>query len=99
MKLELCDEFFYRVNDENLDIHKLFNTCKENILRNNEKFKLYSGEWIKIKVNNFITHRVKPTETLGVVADIYGVDINKIKQNNNLKSDKLFIGQSLKIFK
>ena len=99
MKLDLCDEFFYRVCDEDLNINKTFNTCKENVLRNNEKIKLYSGEWIKIKVNNFITHHVKPTETLSSIAEIFGVDVQKIKQENNLKSDKLFIGQSLKIFK
>ena len=53
MKIELCEEFFYRVNNEKLDFEQEFNSCKENILRNNENLKFYCGEWIKIKVNKY----------------------------------------------
>ena len=99
MKIEMCDEFLYRVNDVKLDITDEFNTCKENILRNNSDLKFYNGEWVKIKVNNFITHHVKPAQTLTEIAKDYSVDLNKIKADNNLVADKLFIGQILRIYK
>ncbi len=99
MKIEMCDEFFYRVTDLNLDLFKEFNTSKENILRNNNNIKLYNGEWVKIKENDFITHLVKPMQTLSDIAKDYCVEINKIKVDNNLLCDKLFIGQILKIYK
>lgn len=99
MKIELCDDFFYRVDNVNLNIENEFNSCQENVLRNNINLKLYCGEWIKIKVNNFITHHVKPAQTLNSIAQIYGTDSKKIKDNNNLKNEKLFIGQRLKIYK
>ena len=98
MKIELCDEFFYRVTDLNIDVYKEFNTSNENVLRNNKNLKYYNGEIIKIKVNDFKTHFVKPAETLQQIADSYGVDILKMKEDNNLENDKLFIGQRIKIF-
>lgn len=98
MKIELCDEFFYRITATNMDIYKEFNTSNENILRNNQNIKFYSGETIKIKVNNFKTHFVKPAETLQKIADFYKVDILKLKEYNNLENDKLYIGQRLKIY-
>lgn len=96
MKLEICDEFFYRFDGENLLTR--FNTCKNNILRNNPNLNFYCGEWVKIKINNFKTHCVKPMETLAIIAKLYNIDVNKIIHDNNLKSNKLFIGQTLKIF-
>lgn len=98
MKIEMCDEFYYRINDENLNIDKVFNTCKENVLRNNENIKLYSGEWVKIKVNDFQTHYVKPAETLYEIAKKYNVEVETLKENNNLLTDKLFIGQCIRIY-
>ena len=99
MKIKLCDEFFYCVNKEKFDLENEFNSCKENILRNNNKLKYYSGEWVKIKVNNYITHHVKPAETLSLIAKTYGTEKEKIIYDNDLKSDQLFIGQKLKIYK
>ena len=52
MKINLNDEFYYRISNEtdlNIICQK-FNTCKENILRNNNSIDLYEGEIIKIKV-------------------------------------------------
>ena len=98
MKIELCEEFFYRVNNEKLDFEQEFNSCKENILRNNENLKLYCGEWIKIKVNNFKIHHVKPAESLSSIAKFYGTDSKKIIEDNKLLNEKLFIGQRLKIY-
>ncbi|MBQ8615280.1 MAG: LysM peptidoglycan-binding domain-containing protein [Clostridia bacterium] len=99
MEIEICEEFFYRVKNKNLDIFKTFNTSTENILRNNENIKLYDGEWIKIKVNDYVVHHVKPTESLTQIAKIYCIDEEKIIKDNELKNNKLFIGQRLKIYK
>lgn len=96
----LEDEFLYRVlKEDNFNsICEKFNTCKENIIRNNKSIDLYEGEMIKIKVNKFLMHYVKPTENLDVISNIYNIDKAKIIQDNNLSSEKLFIGQGLKIY-
>lgn len=99
MKIEMCDEFFYRISDLNLNIFDEFNTCNENVIRNNKNLKIYNGEWVKIKVNDFVVHHVKPMQTLSDIAKEHLMDVNKIIQDNNLKSNKLFIGQMLKIYK
>ena len=99
MKIEMCDVFFYRIDGDNLGVFKDFNTCHENVLRNNNKIKFYVGEWVKIKVNDFIKHHVRPAETLKDIAKQYGIEVDKILIDNNLKSYKLFIGQTLKICK
>lgn len=98
MDLELCDEFYYRITDENVDIYKLFNTSPENVLRNNPQIKFYVGEWVKIKKNNYFIHNVKPMQTIGQIAKIYNIDEEELKKQNNLSADKLFIGQQIKIF-
>lgn len=97
MKVKLCDEFFYRASDNGESVFETFNTSKENLTRNNENIKLYSGEWVKIKQNDFKIHYVKPMQTLPQIAKEYGVSVDKIKEDNILKHDKLFIGQKLKI--
>ena len=96
MKLKLCDEFFYRVKDGE-DVFQMFNTSEENLIRNNEKLKFYGGEFVKIKINDYVVHYVKPMQTLSEVAQIYKVNENQIVNDNNLKTNKLFIGQMLKI--
>ena len=99
MKIKMCDEFYFRIEDVNNEIYRNFNTSYENVYRSDNNLKMYKGEWIKIKVNDFIYHHVKPAETLKDIADVYNVSIEKIKQNNNLENDKLFIGQKLKLYK
>ena len=56
-------------------------------------------EWIKVKVNNYISHVVKPAQTIDEIAQMYNQNISDIVEFNNLKSQKLFIGQILKIKK
>ena len=101
MDLKLIKNFQYRVVDgDTLQlICQKFNTSEENIFRNNKDIDLYPGEWIEIAVNDYIPHVVKPTETLEKIAATYGIEISKIKQDNQLITDKLFIGQTLKIYK
>lgn len=99
MKVKMSERFFYKVEDENFDVYKNFNTSKENILRNNEELKLYKGEWIMVKMNDFISHYVKPTETLDIISNKYSLNKIQIIRDNNLENEKLFIGQLIKIYK
>lgn len=44
------------------------------------------------------SHKVKKGETLAAIADSYNVSISDLKNWNNLKSDKLLVGQVLKLY-
>ena len=97
--MEMSKSFYYRFLDgDNLrGICQKFNTSKQNILRNNASIPLYAGEWVEITVNDYIEHFVKPTETLNVIAQNYCTTKEKLIADNNLQTEKLFIGQKLKI--
>lgn len=95
----MCNEFYFRIPNENFDIYSVLNTSKENVLRNNSKIKFYAGEYVKVKINDYISHVVKPAETLTLISNQYNVDVNKIIKDNMLNNNKLFIGQILKIYK
>lgn len=92
-------EFYYRVKcgETIRELKEKFNTDIENILRNNKDIDLYAGEWVKIKQNDYKIHIVKPTETINLIADLYGITSDKLLKDNELISEKLFIGQILKI--
>ena len=47
--------------------------------------------------SDYISHRVKRKQTLIKISNLYDVDINLIKKFNNLSSDKLDKGTSIKI--
>lgn len=98
MEVKIADEFFYRIKENCEEINKIFNTSQENTTRNNKDLNLYCGEWVKIKVNDYILHCVKPMQTLDCVSQIHNVSVDKLKRDNNLKDNKLFIGQMLKIY-
>lgn len=99
MRIEICDNFYYRVDDPTDNLFNKLNTCKENVLRNNNNINYYSGEWVKVEVNKFISHHVKPMETLKDISKKYNVDTERIMKDNSLITNKLFIGQILKIYK
>ncbi len=100
MEISICNEFFYRLAGETeQELYSKFNTCKENVFRNNPNIPLYEGEWVKIKVNNYLTHIVKPLQTITSVANIHKVKEADVIKWNDLKTSKLFIGQHLKIYK
>ena len=99
MEIKQCKECYYRVTKQDEEIYKTFNTCKENVLRNNETLPFYAGEWIKIKENDYIVHCVKPVETLDKIAKQYEISCEQIIKFNNLTSERLYIGQILKINK
>lgn len=99
MKIKQADSFFYRIQSnitENV-ICSTLNTNKQNILRNNDNLNLYAGEWVKVTTNNYCVHVVKPVETLTSIAQKYDITVEKLLADNALKTDKLFIGQQLKI--
>jgi LysM repeat protein len=100
MGIKQCKQFYYRVQegDDFSNICNKFNTSKENIIRNNASLDLYIGEWILIKTNEFKMHYVKPAEKLIDIALKYDIDIEKLKHDNNLDNDKLYIGQMIKIY-
>ena len=100
MEIKQCKQFYYRVQDGDTvqNICQKFNTCKENIFRNNWDLDFYVGEWILIKSNEFKTHYVKPMETLEIIAKKYKTTNEKIMTDNNLQTEKLFIGQKLKVY-
>ena len=100
MKIELEKEFFYRINvEKSNDLYQKFNTGKNNVLRNNDNLDFYNGEWVKIKTNDYITHIVKPAETINSICETYNLEKQKLIDDNNLKSEHLFIGQMLKVIK
>ena len=98
--MELENNFIYRVEDEDTlaSICLRFNTTAENIIRNNKDIPLFVGELIEIKVNEYVSHFVKPAQAIEDIATQYNVTINDIKEKNNLQTDKLYIGQMLKIY-
>ena len=49
-------------------------------------------------INDYCTHIVKPTETIEDISKLYNVDIDDIVKWNGLLTNKLFIGQNLKIY-
>lgn len=99
MKVKLRNNFFYRIKNENeKELYSLLNTSKENVIRNNNKLAMYPGEMVYITINNYITHVVKPTDTLISICDKYKMNPEKVKQDNNLKTSKLYIGQIIKIY-
>lgn len=99
MEIKLSDRFMYRIKpgDDYVSLCERFNTSKENIKRNNINIPLYAGEWVEINVNDYLTHIVKPTEKLIDIAEKHCTTIAKIMTDNNLETERLFIGQQLKI--
>jgi len=98
METKICETFWYRVGGEQ-SVSELEQKFNAQILRNNTKLDLYQGEWVRVQVNDFITHIVKPTELLCKIAELYNIEKEKLIKDNNLESEKLFIGQCLKVYK
>jgi membrane-bound lytic murein transglycosylase D len=43
------------------------------------------------------THKVKKGESIYTIAKMYGIDVQKLKKHNSLRSNKILVGQILKI--
>lgn len=48
--------------------------------------------------SNVVYYKVKSGDTIGQIAEKYKVSASRIRQWNNLKSNKILVGQSLKIY-
>ena len=99
--IRMCNDFYYRVQlgDTEQGLINKFNTSHDGIIRNNSSINLYAGEWVRIKVNDYITHIVKPMETIAKISKKYNIGIDKIMADNSLTTDRLYIGQCIKIKK
>ena len=96
MDIKTSKEFWVKITSEKAinEIEDKFNATVE---RNNNDLKLYSGEWVKVCVNEYKIHVVKPTENLVQIAEIYNISAQELMKQNNLKNEKVFISQRLKI--
>lgn len=52
----------------------------------------------KTNKTNLTRYKVKSGDTIGEIAELYGVGTRDIRRWNNLKSNRIFAGQNLKIF-
>jgi len=71
----------------------IFTSLKNYYLKNPPDDSLFAS----LKSQHPTTHKVRPGESLSLLASRYGVSVNKLKRANKLKSNTLFIGQELDI--
>lgn len=88
---------YYQVKDgENLiSLMNKFDLPANNIVRNNPNIDFYEGEVVKLIYQRNQTHIVKPMETLLSIAQKHGTTAERLIELNNLKSTRVFIGQTL----
>ena len=83
-----------------VDEIKEWNNIKGNNINAGQKLTIYSDKSTGKNSSSKDTpkkktHTVKSGETLGKIAEKYGVGLSKLKKANGLKSDKISIGQKL----
>ena len=86
------------------DLRK-WNNIKGNNIAVGQNLKVYSDKKVDRKTDKTDkkskkkqkTHKVKRGETLGEIAEKYGVGLSKLKKANGIKGNNIQIGQSLKI--
>lgn len=71
----------------------IFTSIKSYYLKNPPDDSLFAS----LKEQYPTKHKVRPGESLSLLANRYGVSVNQLKQVNQLKSNTLFIGQELDI--
>lgn len=84
---------------------KRWNNLTTNHIVAGKTIKIYSstntntlGDNTTKNASNANYHKVKPGETIGQIAEIYKVKIADIKNWNNLSSDKIIAGSTLKVY-
>ena len=89
----------YKVVKSGLDDIVILRNYKYKELKQVEIFTFDNSceEYRVVEVENYDTHIVKPLENLNSIAEKYCTSVDELKKINNLKTDKLFIGQILKI--
>jgi membrane-bound lytic murein transglycosylase D len=92
-------------NVQLIDLKMLNVLPSDNIVKVGQELKIPSDnstssnnvQITKIEKPKIIKHKVKNGETLARIADDYNVSIESISELNNLKNNKIFNGQTLKI--
>ena len=99
--------YIVKQGDSLYSIAKRYNTTINRLKQVNgiENNIIYKGQKILIPVesndenkDNFIAYTVKRGDSLYSIARKYNISVSKIKNDNNLSSDLLSIGQELKIY-
>ena len=103
-KSSKSDNYVVQRGDTLWNIAKKFNTTVDNLKKanNSSNNTLYIGQNLVVPdyfttEDTNITYIVKQGDTLYSIATQYGVSVNELKNNNNLVSDILSIGQNIKI--
>lgn len=77
-----------------------FNTIKIITPKNKDLFDVATASKtivLESKVPKKITHRIKRGEAVSIIAEKYGISVSQLKKANNLKSDNIRAGKTLKI--
>jgi len=72
---------------------KGWNNLRSSRIRSGQVLTIYSGSG----GGDFVTHKVRRGQTLSAISRRYGKSVRKIKSANGLKSDRIYVGQRLKI--
>ena len=86
--------------DENLSkIAERYNLTTKILSTANDNIKeVEEGDYLIIPFEARAIHTVRPVETLNEIAQKYGVDVDKLRSDNNIIAP-LFIGQQIIILK
>lgn len=88
-----------------ISLIKRWNNLSSNNIAAGKTLKIYSstnsstlGDITTKNTSNANYHKVKSGETIGQIAEMYKVKISDIKSWNNLSSDKIIAGSTLKVY-
>ncbi len=76
---------------------KSMNNLSSDYIYQGQKLKLIDNGTLPSKSNNFTNHKVRRGETLGQIAENYGVLAQEIRNWNNIKGSRIYPGQKLLI--
>lgn len=96
IKRYLPNKIYYRLQhgEDKRAVAEKFNTKLTNVTCLNSNY-MSEGDFVVIKNAHQKVHIVKPLETLNEIAKSYGLDEETIINNNQLKTNVLFVGQRL----
>lgn len=93
---EIASRFNIKVSDL-----KKENNIKSNFIKVGQKLLIENNGIGSSKLEDntvdSLVHKVKKGEALSIIARKYGTDVDTIKHANNLRGDKIFVGQELVI--
>ncbi len=87
--------YFVKAGENMSSIADKFKTTIETIAQDNQLKEVSEGDILWIRKKNTCIYVVKPLDTLSKVAKNYNVSKEHIRELNDLKNDKLFVGQKL----